>query len=245
MRSLTAQDVLEIWERSQGGSATARALSLFSAACPEMTREELLAVPVGQRDRHLIELRERTFGSTLNCVVECPSCDQTLEFALDTGDLRDGAEGRDASSELALTLDSLVLRLRLPNSADLLTVEGCDSVAQARRLLLQRCLLEARRKGDAIAASKLSDDEIGAISEGMADAEPQGELLVDLQCPLCAHRWRELVDIGTYFWAELAAEASRLLEEIHALARAYGWREADILAMSARRRRTYLERLGA
>jgi hypothetical protein len=36
----------------------------------------------------------------------------------------------------------------------------------------------------------------------------------------------------------------RLLREVHTLALAYGWREADILNMSARRRRFYLEMAG-
>ena len=45
--------------------------------------------------------------------------------------------------------------------------------------------------------------------------------------------------------AELATQAKRLLREVHFLARAYGWREADILAMSARRRQAYLEMVGA
>jgi len=44
-----------------------------------------------------------------------------------------------------------------------------------------------------------------------------------------------------FFWAELAAEAKRLLREVDALARAYGWREADILALSSQRRHAYLE----
>jgi hypothetical protein len=48
-------------------------------------------------------------------------------------------------------------------------------------------------------------------------------------------------DIEEYFWVEVAARAMRILREIHILARAYGWREADILAMSTRRRQAYLE----
>lgn len=244
MRSLSAQDVLEIWERSQGGSATAKALTLFSAACPEMTRQELMAVPVGQRDRRLIELREKTFGSTLQNITECPKCDATLEFALDTEDLRRGSEGRDATAESELKQENLVLRFRSPNTADLLAVEECESVGQARCLLAERCLLEARRKDESIEASDLSEDEMRVLAGAMADTDTQAELPVNLKCMLCGHRWQELFDIGTYFWTELAAETSGLLEEVHALAQAYGWRETDILAMSAWRRRAYLERLG-
>jgi hypothetical protein len=38
--------------------------------------------------------------------------------------------------------------------------------------------------------------------------------------------------------------AKAYLNEVHMLAWAYGWREADILAMSSARRQFYLERVG-
>jgi hypothetical protein len=75
----------------------------------------------------------------------------------------------------------------------------------------------------------------------MAERDPQAELLLDLTCPACAHRWEAPFDIVPFFWTEIATEAKRLLREVHTLARSYGWREADVLAMSATRRRSYLE----
>jgi hypothetical protein len=75
----------------------------------------------------------------------------------------------------------------------------------------------------------------------MAACDPQAEVLLDLNCPACGHGWQALFDVVAFFWAELAAQAKRLLREVHTLARAYGWREADILGMSARRRQFYLE----
>ena len=40
---------------------------------------------------------------------------------------------------------------------------------------------------------------------------------------------------------EVEAEAMRLLRDVHVLARQYGWREADIIAMSPLRRQMYVE----
>jgi len=51
-------------------------------------------------------------------------------------------------------------------------------------------------------------------------------------------------DILTYLWSEIEDWAQRLLLEVHTLALAYGWSERDILAMSPRRRRLYLEMVG-
>ena len=48
-------------------------------------------------------------------------------------------------------------------------------------------------------------------------------------------------DIVALFWAELAAEANRLLREVDTLAASVQLAEADILALSPRRRQAYLE----
>jgi len=40
---------------------------------------------------------------------------------------------------------------------------------------------------------------------------------------------------------EIRAEAARLMHEVDLLARTYGWRESDILDLSAARRRAYVE----
>ncbi len=58
--------------------------------------------------------------------------------------------------------------------------------------------------------------------------------------PQCPHRWPVTLDIASFFWNEIAVQAKRLCHEVHVLARAYAWREADILAMSERRRQYYL-----
>ena len=60
----------------------------------------------------------------------------------------------------------------------------------------------------------------------MLEADPQAEIILVFSCPGCARRWEMLFDIAHFFWNEIAAEARRLLREIDALARAYGWTSA-------------------
>ena len=50
-----------------------------------------------------------------------------------------------------------------------------------------------------------------------------------------------VLDIGTFFWEEVAAAAERLLYDVFQLAPTYGWSESDILAMGAARREYYLK----
>src|SRR5262249_55645931 len=62
-----------------------------------------------------------------------------------------------------------------------------------------------------------------------------------LRAPACGHGWQADLDVGAFVLAEVDAHAARLLGEVHGLAHAYGWSEADILALSTARRRRYLE----
>ena len=91
---------------------------------------------------------------------------------------------------------------------------------------------------------ELSDDLIAeAVMERLAAADPQADVWIDLTCPACGRNWQEEFGILSFFWSEIHGWAARILREVHELARAYGWREAEILALSPWRRQAYLEML--
>jgi hypothetical protein len=117
----------------------------------------------------------------------------------------------------------------------------------ARRELLARCLVSAQQAGSAVQAPDLPPQIEARVSAALAEYDPQAEILLTLRCasPSCQHQWEALFDIATYFWTELGARARRLFQEVDALARVYGWRESEILAMSAVRRRQYLNLVNA
>jgi hypothetical protein len=241
MRPLSAYDLLRVWEVGEDQHPLDRALTLLAAACPELTWDKLAALSIGQRDARLLTLRERTSGPRLNGFVECPRCAERLEFDLAVAELR-VSEDRDMGEEAwELVTGGLALRFRLPNSGDLATVSSCQDPTAARNLLVQRCVLEASRDGVAVAASELPTDVIAELARRISECDPQAEVLLDLRCPTCDHAWQAPFDIVTFFWAELASQAKHLLREVHILARAYGWSEADVLDMSARRRQFYLK----
>jgi hypothetical protein len=56
-----------------------------------------------------------------------------------------------------------------------------------------------------------------------------------------AERPSAALDIPALVLAELEAEGQRLLGDIHVLARAYGWSEAEVVALPPARRRRYVE----
>lgn len=91
----------------------------------------------------------------------------------------------------------------------------------------------------------LPPEAIERIDQWMAEADPLGNVTLTVQCAPCGHTWDAALDIVELLWTGVAARATALQREVHALATAYGWHEADILAMSATRRQGYLELVGA
>ena len=90
-------------------------------------------------------------------------------------------------------------------------------------------------------AAGLSEDVMEAIASRLAAADPLAEVLIDLSCLACRHQWQVLLDIERFLWTKISVLARRLLQEVHALASAYGWTEREILALSPARRQSYLE----
>src|SRR5947209_4905647 len=91
MRTLSGQELLRIWEHGLGQHPVERALTMLSVAFPDVSRSELLALSVGQRDAYLLALREAAFGSQLTAFAQCQQCQERLEFSFDTADVRVGA----------------------------------------------------------------------------------------------------------------------------------------------------------
>ena len=69
--------------------------------------------------------------------------------------------------------------------------------------------------------------------------DDNGTLLVT--CPDCATTSTAALDVALLLWAQVEVRATALMAQVHALARAYGWTEPDVLALEPRRRAAYLE----
>jgi len=241
MHPLSAHQILRIWDVGQGQPPIERALTLLAFVDPDKTRDELASLTVGQRDAYLLKLRELTLGPQLNGVTQCPQCGERLEFELNAPNLYLINPDHSPPANQVLSIDAFEVQFRLPNSWDLAAISTCSDTTTADALLLQRCILQASCEGAAVTHQELPVDVVAQLTNQMVEADPQAEIQLALNCAACGHEWQALFDILSFFWAELVAQAKRLLQEVHTLARFYGWRESDILAMSARRRQSYLE----
>lgn len=266
MRAPDAAELLDLWERGLTQPLPRRALALLRAAWPEAPDAELLALPLGARDARLLALRRLLFGRDLTVVASCPACGDTVESTFEVDDVMVPLEQqRDARTTRVIERDGLAVTFRLPACADLLAL--AEASGDPRRQLLDRCVLAVHRTGETSAAAAsshdaslrdtappdtaliggahagvaLSDEMVAAIAEDMAAADPQADVQLACTCPACGEAWPMVFDIASVLWSEIHAWARRLLRDVHALARAYGWREADVLALGPTRRQIYLE----
>jgi hypothetical protein len=242
MRALSAPELLDVWELGLSSTPIQRVVTLLAAVWREPP-DAIAQLSVGQRDTRLLLLRERLFGSQVVCVATCPVCGERLELNFTTADVRQGTD-TESEDALSVNVDGYVLRFRLPNSLDQIAIADCPDAHAARQRLLERCLATGELHGETVAVCELPTEVVDAVAQRMAQADPQGDVQLALVCPRCNHRWEAGFDVSAFLWSEITAWAHRILGDVQSLAAAYGWREADILTMSAWRRQFYLNGIG-
>jgi hypothetical protein len=233
MALLSSSDFLCLWEGGRCLHPLDQGLLALQASEPGETWEELAALPLGQRNRRLIELRAACFGTAMNGAVNCPACAEKLEFALDANSLASAAGGAAAVSFGGR-------QFRLPTSRDLAAAVHEPDLETAALCLLELCRVESGAE-----PLELSPAEVEQAGELLAEADPLAETRLAVACSACGHSWHETLDPAAFLWAEIEARARRALRDVHVLASAYHWSEAEILSMSDQRRVAYLEMLNA
>jgi hypothetical protein len=227
MRSLSDSDLLAVWERGQRASAVGRALLL--AACASSAGDPA-DWPIGVRDRAIRDVHEATFGARLDGVARCPACGERLEFQFDCGSLPAAPEMPERTE---FTAEGS--RFRLPTSRDLVAVAFEADEESAARALLRRCCV------DDAGAPPCTDALVAEVEARIAALDEAADVRFALGCASCGHAWDERFDIAAWCWDEVDFAARRLLVDVHRLASAYGWSEAEILALGAARRRAYID----
>jgi HD-GYP domain-containing protein (c-di-GMP phosphodiesterase class II) len=230
MRLPGGEELIRIWEQGRRQHPLDRALTMLEPFTGR-TRVDLAHLPIGRRDRLLLDARRRIFGPRFDAVACCPECAAKLEFAVNTAefDLPSGD-----SQEYTLATSTFRARFRLPNSFDLAAAMRCANADEGARAIAAACVVDPPE-----------DLDTSTLAAEMARIDAAADIWLDLECASCGATWPVRFDIVSSFWAELAAHARRLLREVDVLARRYGWSESQILALSAMRRSFYLDQARA
>jgi hypothetical protein len=240
MRPLSVQEMIRVWERGNLRSPIDQALLLLDSEGTEDSLSQLAKLDVAERDRRLLQLREKTFGSHLSCSVDCPWCSEDLQFEMETRQILQPPLPEQAATFQG-SMDDLTVAFRLPNSEDLIEGMKAVSVEEGRGRILERCLLSVRKLGAEVSFDQFSSGDMEKLCILMGDADPQAETRFSVQCLSCGKTWQVTFDVASFFWKEISVRARRALSEVHVLASAYGWNEAEILGMSSSRREFYLQ----
>jgi hypothetical protein len=251
LRELTGEDQAFLLE--QGGSLLpAQWVTEVLARCviglgsgEPVTRDAVRSLTVGDREALLLHLRRLTAGDRLQCVLTCPDCGEKLDLELKAADLLLPAcsEPRERYETWVRDGDAACrIVFRLPTGADqeVAAALARTDIDAAADLLLRRCV------------ESVVDAE-GALVQGfpaalreqlparMAELDTQAELTLNLTCPACGSTFTTIFDSASYLFQELQADMRHLDHEVHLLAYHYHWSPSDILGLSTRKRRRYLE----
>jgi len=239
VNQLTPATVLELWEAGLARTPAARADLLLASARADRRdddpSEELADWPVGRRDRALLE-HFCPPRAVLDAVADCPACGSSLDVAVDPRALRAHSSADAVTVEVGE--DQVVVRAVTVGDLRSMPVDG--SPETLRSALLERCVVRATRAGKQISPRELPAATVDRIESTLDELDPAGDLEVVLTCGDCGETWAESLDPVRFAWAALETSARRLATDVHTLARAYGWTEHDILALSAFRRHLYL-----
>lgn len=242
MQPLSASELLRVWERGDKQPVWYRAILLVGVLCPDRTQEELAKISLGQRNALVFQLCETMFGRNVRAFVHCPLCDEALQFQVDCHHISLTRPPTLEEELFSTVIEGIDIQFRPLNSHDIALIEDKYDLSTKRHFLAGRCLLRATQAGSKIDTTRLPESVIEALGEQLAECDPLSDVHFRVDCVSCEYQWSAPFNIVTFVWTQLSAKAQRLLDDVHALARAYGWGENDILKMSAVRRNSYLER---
>jgi len=228
-------EILALWEQGLARHPLDRALLLYACARPDFPSSRIPDLPLGTINRALLRLRETCFGTRIVACIDCEHCGVGMEIVFDTAQLLAGINEVDTPGDFKIS----GLRFRVPCSRDLAEVSGESDINMAAAKLLKLCCLAHPQKMDASFANMLGEAEAA-----IENIDPAADINLSLSCEDCGHHWLAGFNIGSLLWDEIDVRARTLLAEVHSLARAYGWTEAEILALSPHRRTAYLAMVG-
>ena len=226
--------LLDLADRAGRGSPLERALAIAEQSGDDAPG--LREAPLGRLNATLIGFHAVLVGPHLEAVASCPSCLAVVEFEIDADELRALAPDA-AETGVFSTDDGHLVHWRAPTAADLEAVADERDPASA---LLTRCA-RATLDEAPVDVADLPAGLVERIEAELAAADPLAEVSVALTCPDCATAFAADLDPAAFVWTEIETRARRVLIEVDALARAYGWTESEVLALPEARRQAYLE----
>jgi hypothetical protein len=241
LRELNGSDEEQIVE-TRGMSPLARSMALLErvvtlgAEAKNDNNHAMTSLTMGDVTALALQVRKLTFGDVLQCVMACPSCAEEMSVDLALGRLL-----LDTASEPATTCtvsaDGYTVILRPVTGDDLLGLGEVGNEMGTPERVVKSCVVNC----DPPLPAKMSDELLAKLSSALCELDPQADLLLDLTCPSCKHRFEAPFFPEDFLLREIDARRSQLEMEVHWLAFNYGWSEKAILSLPISKRKRYVE----
>ncbi len=206
----------------------AAGIAVIEALAERADGEPLAAaeLPLTDFEFALAALRRRHLGDQVTSEPTCAACGERNEISFSLDELA-------ASVAAALPANGEAIAagqgFRLPTAGDVALIEGNGG---APRRLRAACLgtepPAGRRRG---------------IERAIAGCAPLLSRMIEAPCAHCGAGLEAIFHLPAFIVAELARQATAVFDDVHVLARGYGWREAEILSLPRVRRHHYAARL--
>lgn len=195
------------------------------------------ALPFADVDAALLGLRRHLHGDRLRAELRCGACGACGDVVLSVTRYLADKRPRPVKAITAGPDGSLRWKdsvFRIPSTGAVLAALGQGQPgADAARRLQQDCVVQGAGAGPTPARAMV---RVSALLERIA---PPLAGLIQGTCPECGTAVRGWFDPGRFVLHELQARAAEVWTQVHLLASRYGWPEATILALPARRRALY------
>ncbi len=212
----------------------ALAASLATVGGEDPVPAVVAGLSVADRQFLMLELAARLGPAVTWLTACCAGCGERFDFAVDYRKLpvkeaREGYPFVDVETGLG------TCRFRAPTGADQEPLAGLDH-DEALRCLLACCMAADERSSREIVDS-LNTEDMGRVETALEAMAPEVAVSVQAACPACG--LLHVIEVDPYR-ALSPNRGEVLLREIHVIASAYHWSEAEILELPLDRRKRYL-----
>jgi hypothetical protein len=213
-------------------------------ACSPLDVDQVWRWSAEQRLQGLLAIALATCGPTTAAIASCghPDCGRQMELEL----LLESFVTEATPAMAWKAPDGRHVRCHLPNGADQLAwyqqarhSGSCDERWLARRLI------DSIDEAPVDADWTIPQAWLEPLASLLDEHDPLTALTVRIECPFCACQNEIEVDLEQLLISNLHECQRALLNDVHRLACAYHWNEAEIVALAPWRRARYLSRVEA
>ena len=202
---------------------------------------------INDREFLMLKLRELTLGKNLKAEIVCRElkCAQSMDIALNLDDLTPNAKPVDRRVfKFEMEEAGFAIEFRLPTGADQEACAGfgVDSEAAVNRLLARIVLrVNENCSVDEQTIANLPPRVLRELERRIEELEPLSSIDLEAVCVECGRSLVSHLDLTSFFLDELQQNRRLLEREVHFIAWHYHWPEKEILSLTRRKRRRYID----